>query len=714
MSHRLFLALAVLVLLPSPTIAATVTVIEAGDATIGHDTQAGTWSLTAAGTTLTLALDASRDFEVVRLATASNIPWIIGALPDSTVTVRGNVLPFGRRTAGFALQTVATSARGQTLQLDAVFELASAGLRVTRHYRTTSGSPTFEAWTSFSAVGAGLAIVSNLNALQVTVPGGTVRWLTGLQGDNAEIEHNDAFTLHSRELAVGEHLALGAQGRSSEQTVPWLAVDGVRDEFYAALMWSGAWSLQLDRASAGLSLSLGLAPMTTTVDAKVVDGPHAIFGVTKGGLSEASAALRSYVIDGIREGRSLTAPVTYNTWFAYGINMDDAAVREEMENASAMGVELFVLDAGWYAGVGASDAYDFDAGLGSWEPDPARFPDGLRPLTDYAHSLGMKFGIWIEPERVNFSLVGPPGVEESWLAMRNGAYGAERVGLICLGGAAARQWVLNRVSSIIDTVQPDYLKWDNNDWINCDRAGHNHSATDGNFAQVNGLYDVLANLRTRYPDLLIENVSGGGNRLDLGMLRYTDVAWMDDRTAPSVNVRHNIEGLGVVFPPAYLLSFVTNHDTEPLHDAPDMPLYFRSRMAGALGLSFRSDELVEGDIAEMTHEIAIYKAMRETQSGGAGTLLTAQASVEDGPVWDVIQETTADSRQLLLVAFQWDDGVRTINVKPAGLIADAMYEVRSADIGPLGTASGSELMASGIDLLQSPNSAAHVLFLKAR
>ena len=88
-------------------------------------------------------------------------------------------------------------------------------------------------------------------------------------------------------------------------------------------------------------------------------------------------------------------------------------------------------------------------------------------------------------------------------------------------------------------------------------------------------------------------MSGGGNRLDVGMLRYTDVAWMDDRTAPSVHVRHNLQGLSAVFPPAYLLSFVTDHDTEPLHDAPDLSLYFRSRMGGALGLCFRGDSFTD-------------------------------------------------------------------------------------------------------------------------
>ncbi len=273
--------------------------------------------------------------------------------------------------------------------------------------------------------------------------------------------------------------------------------------------------------------------------------------------------------------------VTYNTWFAYGTNIDDASMRAEMDHAAALGTEMFVVDAGWYAGAGASGPFDFDSGLGSWSADPARFPDGLEALTQYAHSLGMKFGLWVEPERVNLSQVGGSGCAMKHCWRRPAAITDRTTPLKCAWPAtAARQWLFDRLTQLLDEVQPDYLKWDNNMFINCDRAGHGHGATDGNFAHVSGLYSLLATLRTRYPDMLMENVSGGGNRLDLGMARYTDVAWMDDRTAPSVHVRHNVQGLSIVFPPAYLLSFVTDHESEPLHDAPDLPLYFRSRMEG--------------------------------------------------------------------------------------------------------------------------------------
>jgi alpha-galactosidase len=695
-------------LITSAATEAATLVAQQGDASIAHDAAAGTWALAAGGASLTLALDPSHDFAIVSLLSASGTTWATGV--ESSVRVGTRTLAFGSRAAGFAYHDAAVVTRGNTLQLNATFRLAADNLTLIRHYAIVPGSPSFEAWTTYEGAGAAIA---DFNALRITVPTGVVRWLTGLEGDTANVPTDSAFTLQQRTLTTGVPFSLGATHRASETTVPWFSIDGAHDAFYAALMWSGAWSAEFDRTAGGTTIAIGLAPMSTTVST-AIDGPHVVFGVAPGGVAQGTAALRSYVLDGIRGGRPVRPLVTYNTWFAYGTEIDDASMRAEMERVAALGVELFVIDAGWYAGTGAAGPFDFDAGLGGWTADPARFPNGLAPLREYAHSLGMKFGLWVEPERVNLSLVGPPGVEDAWLATEGGAYGSDHSAQICLANAAARQWLMDRLTNLIDDVQPDYLKWDNNMFVNCDREGHGHGATDGNFAHTGALYDMLSQLRDRYPALLIENVSGGGNRLDVGMLRFTDVAWMDDRTAPSVHVRHNLQGLSSVFPPAYLLSFVTDHDTEPLHDSPDLSLYFRSRMGGTLGLCFRADSFSEGENASMAREIAIYKATRDTVSVAAASLLTKQAAPDDGPSWDVLQESTAEHDQVVLNAVQADDGVSTFNVKPTDLQPSTTYQVQSVDTGLLGTASGAALMSAGIDLLQSPNSAAHILIITAR
>src|SRR5262249_10470277 len=154
------------------------------------------------------------------------------------------------------------------------------------------------------------------------IPFGKARWVSGLQGDSADVHSDGAFTRNEQSIAEGDTLTLGAQGRASEQTVPWIAVDGPKDEFYAALMWSGAWSLSATHSASMLAMSLGLAPMTTTVRGSI-DGPHVAFGAAAGGVAGATAALRSYVLAGIRGSRPLTPLVTYNSWFAYGTEIDE-------------------------------------------------------------------------------------------------------------------------------------------------------------------------------------------------------------------------------------------------------------------------------------------------------------------------------------------------------------------------------------------------------
>jgi alpha-galactosidase len=423
--------------------------------------------------------------------------------------------------------------------------------------------------------------------------------------------------------------------------------------------------------------------------------------------------MRSYVMTGLRGDRPLTPLVTYNTWYAYGTQITDETLRLEIGRAAALGVELFVVDAGWYTGADQSDPANFDQGLGTWEVDPIRFPSGLKPLRDYAHRLGLKFGIWVEPSRVNLSVVGHGGPDESWLATTAGSYGSDHSAQICLGGAVGRQWIVDRLSALIDAAEPDYLKWDNNLWMNCDRDGHDHGPTDGSFAHVTALYQMLEALHRRYPDLLIENCSAGGNRLDFAMLRYTDVAWMDDRTAPSVHVRHNIQGLSEVFPPAYLLAFVTDHQGESLHDARDLTLYVRSRMIGALGLGFRGDELVADEVSRIGREIATYKDLRGRLSTAAATLLSAQAALADGPDWDVVQAAGPSGDALVVYAYYNGAGASSVTVKPTGLRPEASYAVISVDVGVIGVATGDALMSNGLEVLASAASAAHILTLTA-
>jgi alpha-galactosidase len=686
--------------------------VESGSAFVTQDAAARTWTIGSAGTSLTVSLAPSTDFGVVRLGTDSGPAWVSGAGADTIINIGSQSLPFGQRAAGFVFVEATSQVQGATVQLNATYDLPQWRLRLTRHYAATNDSPTFETWTTFTPLGS-LPSVWDLNAFRLRVPEGRVRWVNGLRGEAAGVVGDGTFTRRQQKLSPGEHLVLGATGRSSETTVPWFSIDGTDETFYAGLMWSGAWSLDASRSGNHLDLSLGLAQMMTTLTTPV-DGPHAFFGVAKGGAADAAAALRTFIIRGVRQGRPITPLVTQNTWFSHGVDIDQASMEAEIRSAGALGAELFVIDAGWYLGAGRSGASDFTSGLGTWQVDRARFPGGLRQLADYARARGMKFGLWVEPESVAQSTIGARGLaEEKWLAKANNKYGSMVTAQVCLGGAVARQWVYDQLTRLIDDVRPDYLKWDNNMWINCNRSGHIHSATDGNFAHVNGLYAVLASLRQRYPTLLIENVSGGGNRLDLGMMRYTDAAWMSDRSTPATVVRRNVEGLSAVFPPAYLLSFVMEGPEERLHDAPTLAASVRSRMLGALGLSVRTGEFDNNDAAVLRNEIRSYKVLRTVLTQGTHELLTPQSGDRRSPGWDAIQTSSPDGLQTLLWAFQSNPLATALTVKADDLEATSNYDVLSMGRVLVGQASGTTLMENGIEFVATPSLTSRAVMLRS-
>ena len=293
-------------------------------------------------------------------------------------------------------------------------------------------------------------------------------------------------------------------------------------------MWSGPWSLY---ESERRRTDTGVGPCTdgdhSRVDASGRPTRHLRRSAQS--VTRRNGGVTSYVLNGIRKGRPLIPLVTYNTWFAYGTRLDETSMRAAIGAGWPRG-RVVRHRCGVVQGADLGEPWNFDPGLGSWEVDPGRFPNGMKALTDYAHSFGMRFGIWVEPERVNFSSLGAGSVDEQWLATSGGGYESDHSGQICLAGPG-RQWVLDRLTKLIDEVQPDYLKWDSNMWTNCDREGHDHGPSDGSFAHVAALYQVLDTLRQQYPDLLIENCAGGANRIDFGMLRYTDAAWMDDHRA---------------------------------------------------------------------------------------------------------------------------------------------------------------------------------------
>ena len=709
----LIAAVALLATAPASFAASAPIVNANGEAFVAHQNGSDLWYIGSTNLEFAVGLNGSRLLVPQRLRNpTTERSWDLAAEPDVTITVGDEKLTLGH-TGPLTLSATQSSATRTGVRLDFVFEHREKRLRITRSYAAYPGSPTIETWTTVENLGTGSVQARDLVGWQFTMPLGRVRWLGGLRGDSANNTAAGAFALDEWELDAGDRLEIGSERRSTEEFIPYFLVDNGDDVFYGGIMWSAGWRLAFERHGDSLRVQSLFPGVGTAVPAnEPLEVPHAFFGLTSRSIADESGALHSFIINGIRRGRPFQPLVTYNSWFPYGVRIDEDAMVREMDYAASLGVELFVLDAGWWVDAGENGDNDYDSGLGSWIEDADRFPASLASLRDYARNLGMLFGIWVEPARVALSTVNQPGLaREAWLAMQSGNYGAVQNAQICLASDAARQWVLGKVTDLITRISPDYLKWDENFWINCNRDGHGHGADDGPFLHTKGLYRTLAALRQQFPDLVIENVSGGGNRMDFGMLAYSDVGWMDDRTAPATHVRHNLEGLTFAFPPAYLLSFVIDGDGEPIASGYDLAMFVRSRMPGTLGLTYRSDRIDAATGEALAQHIQQYKVVRDIVADANATLLSAQAPVADG-TWDVLQEVKIGGDSAVIFAFKDNDEDGRILVRPRGLLADVIYTVESLDAGVLGTARGDELMQDGVEIVHSGTSRAHVVVVR--
>lgn len=711
-SVRLFVLLSAAVCLVTPAGSRT-TALEQGSARIMAAPSGRAWQIGNDGIEVTLSVDGSDGLLRVQALRnpATGFNWIEAPAPDAALRLGGEVLQLGSSVVRFERYQVSEYRGG--VRLDLHFGDTARRFKAVRSYAVHPAAPVLEAWTRITPDSRAMT-VDTIVAFDLPLARGTFRWITG---HLTPPEAGGTFSSGWVEHEPGQRYDLGSAGRASESTVPWFAIDRETDSVFGAYLWPGAWRLDTARSGETIRTTLESAAIHSAVARGAsFETPHAIVGVVSGSLDAVAQASQAWIVAALRQGRGFEPLATYNTWFTYGTHVDEASMLAEMEQAAALGVEQFVLDAGWHVGV-SEDPGEYTAGLGSWEVDHERFPSGLAHLRERAHALGMKFGLWVEPERVSVHTINRGrGAAERYLATRDGRYNPAMehadAAQICLADPQARQWMLNRLFELLDDVRPDLLKWDNNYWLACTRAAHGHGPSDGDFMHVRGLTTALQAVRERYPDMRIENCSGGGNRLSLDMLEWTDLGWMDDRSAPSSRVRHNIEGLSALFPPAYLYSFVMQHESEQMQAFPDLSWLFRSRMPGALGLSWRGEGMVDATRELAIREIAIYKLTRDITRDAFAVVLTEQVDTAGSAAWDVVQHVSPSSGASVLFAFEGAGAPERALVRLRRLDPERHYTIDSIDEGPLGSFSGADLMTSGLELRAVSRSRAQILVLR--
>lgn len=372
-----------------------------------------------------------------------------------------------------------------------------------------------------------------------------------------------------------------------------------------------------------LRLQIGINPLLFEKSLQKEDKfvtPVAILSYSSHGETGLSHNMQGFVDDHVvpPEWSHKVRPVVYNNWEATMFKFNKSKIIGLMKKAATLGVELFVLDDGWFG-----SRNDDSHGLGDWDVNKKKLPGGLKALADKADKLGLKFGIWMEPEMVNENsnlFASHP----DWI-LHDGIHtpveGRNQF-VLDLAKEEVQDFIYDSVSSVLKSANISFLKWD------CNRSLTDFAYMPGNHSYdwVVGLYKVLSRLVKEFPCVLFENCASGGNRFDLGMLSYFPQSWMSDDT--DSYQRQIIQGNAAL---GYPLSVMSNHvaakTSNQMLRLTSFDSKFDTACFGVLGYEMDIGELNGMETKILKSQIEYYKAHRELLQFGK---LTVFKRIEEG------------------------------------------------------------------------------------
>ncbi|MGW1887664.1 alpha-galactosidase [Streptomyces sp. NPDC001970] len=545
-------------------------------------------------------------------------------------------------------------------------------LRVALHYRVREDTDVVERWLVLRNDGDAAVEVLRADSAAWSLPP-----LPGYRLGHVTGQWSAETQLRREPLPHGETVLTSRRGITSHHTNPWVMVDdGTATETHgrvwsAALAWSGSWRITVQRTPdgrvgltggaghEGVALPLGPGDEFTT---------PAFAGLySEGGFGAVSRAWHAYTLAHVLPHPEEPAPVLYNSWEATGFDVDEEGQLALAARAASLGVELYVLDDGWF-GARRSDR----AGLGDWTPAADRFPRGLGPLVREVHRLGMRFGLWVEPEMVN-SDSDLYRKHPDWVLHVPGRTRTELRNQLVLN--LARQDVADFtygwLTRLVGDEGIDFLKWDMNRAFSEAGWPEQERGSDLLWTRyVRRLYGIIDRLRADHPDLRIEACSGGGGRIDLGILARTDQAWTSDNTdaLDRISIQH---GFGQIYPARAMAAWVTDVPNQLTRRSVPLRFRFHVAMAGLLAIGGDLNAWSPEELAEAAGLVAEYKAVRHLVQHGALHRLGEPGGA--GPT--VVQYTAPDSGEALLLAWRSTErhGSPRVPVRPGGLDPAARY-----------------------------------------
>jgi len=518
-------------------------------------------------------------------------------------------VPFGRWDGGDATDT----------ELTAAFVDDLTGMRVVLRYRTDPAHDVVLRWVEITNMGDADLRLDRFDSAWVCVP---VRpLLTFLAGSWAHEFQRRQLVLPAGRFEIGS-----TQGVPGHAFAPWLAVQDVDGglAWGVSLAWAGSWRIDAEVGPSGVTSRAGRQGTVCVRPGETLVTPTVALAFSVDGVDGLSRVWHRYERT---IARDRPTKVLYNSWEATEFAVEEHGQLELAAIAADLGVELFVVDDGWFTG-----RRDDTAGLGDWEPDPAKFPGGFGAFVDKVRALGLDFGLWVEPECVNpksrLYAEHPDWAYPTPTLIRNQL-------VLNLGRADVFEFVRAALRRLLTDYPISYLKWDMN---------RPDAAIDAD--HVHNYLRILDFLRAEHPDVTVEGCASGGARVDLATIARVDVVWPSDNTGPldRLTIQH---GFLHAHAPHLMSSWVTDSpgffDVRPRSSA----FRFVVAMAGVLGIGADIRSWTPEQRLEATRFVALYKEIRHVIHHGEVHLIGSPA---DGSC--AVQYTTRDR----IVVLAWHTG----------------------------------------------------------
>ncbi len=504
-------------------------------------------------------------------------------------------------------------------------------------------------------------------------------------------------------IHAGTKVIESRRGNTSHNANPWFMIDenNATEEngrvWFGALGWSGNWRLAIEqtpynqvRVTGGYNTFDFDYPLKP---GESLDTPPFYGGFSAHGFGGASRTLHRFEREAILPGgvQSRVRPVLYNSWEATTFNVDEPGQKALAAKAASIGVELFVMDDGWFG-----KRNDDHAGLGDWTVNKQKFPNDLQPLIAEVNRLRMDFGLWVEPEMVN------PNSElyrahPDWVLNFPGRPRSELRNQLVLNLARpdVKEYIFGFLDRLATSYNIRYFKWDMNrsmsepGWPAVAAADQKKVWVE----YVRNYYEILDRIRAKHPKLEIESCSGGGARIDLGVLQRVDEVWVSDNTE-AFDRLHIQEGFSYAYSPKIMSAWVTD---VPNMNGRSTPLQYRFLVAmqGALGIGSNLNKWAAEDFELARKMIALDKQIRSTvQTGSLYRLLSPRDH-------DVASNeyVSQDGRQAVVFAFRHSQefDLPAPAIRLQGLDAGAAYKITDLR-GRASEHTGAFLMQQGLEV----------------